>query len=227
MMIAGRNKQPFALSFRGEPLHLDRSLALALVGIGHLAFALWMLLPVSMAPDPQAPQAPAEVPDRIPTEFIKAKVTPLPPPPDLTVPQRQTPVKTEPVVHRPVVEAPSTAPWVEPMPTLPTTSEYVGEPTAAAAPAESGVPLAYENASPPRYPREAARQGQEGTVMLRVQVDASGNVLRVEIEQGSGVRALDDAAQRHVKRHWRFHPAMQNGRAVAAWALVPISFTLQ
>jgi protein TonB len=227
-MIAGHNKQPLVISFRGEPLHLDRSLALALVAIGHLAFALWMLLPVSMAPDPQAPQAPVDPPERIPAVFIKAKVTPLPPPPpDVTVPQRQTPVKTLPVAQHPIVEAPPDAAWVEPMPSAPSSTDYIGESIAPAAPAESGVPLAYESASPPRYPRDAARLGQEGTVLLRVQVDASGNVLRVDIEQGSGVRALDDEAQRHVKRHWRFHPAMHEGRAVAAWALVPISFSLQ
>lgn len=226
-MIAGRNTQPFVLSFRGESLHLDRSLALALVAIGHLALALWMLLPASMAPDPQTPLAPVVPEPRIPAVFIEAKLTPLPPPPALTVPERQTPVKILPVVQPQVVEAPSSAPWVEPMQAAPSSTEYVGEPVAAAAPAESGVPLAYESASPPRYPRDAARLGQEGTVLLRVQVDASGNVLRVEVERGSGVRALDDEALRHVKRHWRFHPAMQNGRAVAAWALVPISFSLQ
>lgn len=227
-MIAGRNTQPLVLSFRGEPLHLDRSLALALVGIGHLALAMWLLLPVSMAPDPQAPQAAVEPQPRIPAVFIEAKLTPVPPPPpDVIVPQRQTPVKTLSVAQPQIVEAPPDAAWVEPMQITPSVTELVGESFAPAAPAESGVPLAYESASPPRYPRDAARLGQEGTVLLRVQVDASGRVLRVEIARGSGVRALDDEAQRHVQRHWRFHPAMHQGRAVAAWAEVPIRFSLQ
>lgn len=225
-MIASRNKQPLIFSFRGEPLHLDRSLALALVGIGHLAFAMWMLLPVSMAPDPVAPEVAVEPQERLITELIEAKVTPDKPVPTLNPPERRVEPKAVPIARPQIVEAPTSAPWVEPMPTLPSNTEYIGEPVAAVAPAESGVPLAYDDASPPRYPRDAARLGLEGTVLLRVQVDASGNVLNVDIEQGSGVRELDQAAQRHVKRHWRFHPAMQNGRAVAAWALVPISFSL-
>lgn len=226
-MIAGRNTQALVISFRGEPLHLDRSLALALVAIGHLAFALWLLLPVSMAPDPQAPQVRVEPEPRIPAVFIPATVTPHQPPPTLNPPERRIEPKAVPIARPQIVEAPTSAPWVEPMPAPAISNESIGEPVAASAPAESGVPLAYQSASPPRYPRDAARLGQQGTVLLRVQVDASGRVLRVEIARGSGVRALDDEAQRHVQRHWRFHPAMHQGRAVAAWAEVPIRFSLQ
>ena len=78
----------------------------------------------------------------------------------------------------------------------------------------------------PRYPQQAARAGQQGEVLLRVLVDASGLPQEVLVERSSGFRLLDLAALREVKSRWRFQPAMIGGRAVAAFALVPIRFTL-
>jgi len=224
-MVASRNT-PFRFEFRGEPVHIDRSLAMATVAILHLSFAMWLLAPLSYVPEPKPAPAPAPVDPivQIPTELVPAKLVPVP---ELKAPPRHKPTPEQRVVQPThTVEAPIDAPWVEPMVEATSTTDYLVETATGGAEPSRGVPLAYESASPPRYPREPARLGQEGTVLLRVQVDASGNVIRVEIQQSSGVRQLDQAAQRHVQRHWRFHPAMQQGRPVAAWALVPIEFRL-
>jgi protein TonB len=66
----------------------------------------------------------------------------------------------------------------------------------------------------------------EGTVILQVLVGSDGRALEVRVHQGSGHRLLDDAARRQVLRHWRFRPAMQDGRAVQAIGLVPVEFRL-
>jgi protein TonB len=48
----------------------------------------------------------------------------------------------------------------------------------------------------------------------------------VEIERSSGHRELDRTAREHVLAKWRFHPAQRQGRAISAYALVPIDFRL-
>ncbi|MNC90201.1 Gram-negative bacterial tonB protein [compost metagenome] len=62
--------------------------------------------------------------------------------------------------------------------------------------------------------------------MLRVRVDASGNVEGIDIHKSSGSDRLDKAALAAV-RQWRFVPARQGNRPVAGVALVPINFQLE
>lgn len=82
------------------------------------------------------------------------------------------------------------------------------------------------DAPPPRYPRDAQRRRQQGTVLMRVHVDAQGNPGDIDIVAGSGTRSLDRAAVEAVRR-WRFAPAVRNGQPVAGTVQVPIDFTLQ
>jgi protein TonB len=90
-----------------------------------------------------------------------------------------------------------------------------------------GAQLRYAVAPPPAYPRDALRTGAEGTVLLRVLVDVDGRPLEVIVDRSSGHRSLDREAVRQVQQRWRFEPAMRDGRAVQAWGLVPIGFSLQ
>lgn len=77
----------------------------------------------------------------------------------------------------------------------------------------------------PGYPPEAFRAGEEGTVVLRVDVDAAGNPGNVDIISRSGSRDLDRAAIEAVRK-WKFRPAMQGGQAVASQVEVPIDFRM-
>jgi len=85
---------------------------------------------------------------------------------------------------------------------------------------------AYLRNPPPPYPREARREGWEGTVMVRVDVKADGTVGAVEVIQSSGYAILDDSAARTLAR-WRFAPARLAGQAVPATVEVPITFRLR
>jgi protein TonB len=78
----------------------------------------------------------------------------------------------------------------------------------------------------PVYPTLSRRLGEEGTVVLRVQIDSEGLARTVELAQSSGYPRLDQAALEAVRR-WRFAPAQRDGRAVEAWVRVPIVFRLQ
>jgi protein TonB len=56
--------------------------------------------------------------------------------------------------------------------------------------------------------------GWEGVVVLRLQVDAQGNVAQVTITAGSGCPLLDEAAV-DAARRWHFEPAREGDRPVA------------
>lgn len=153
------------------------------------------------------------------------------PPPMLTVKPLQHPVKTVPHSHlRPTTLV---APAVASVPeghvaTVPTTAT----PVAVSAPAApSNAPpveasLAYRSA-PLQFPVQAMRQQMHGTVLLRVLVDETGKPLEVQVERGSGYALLDRSAREQVLAAWRFQPAVIDGRAVRAWARVPVSFDLR
>jgi protein TonB len=79
---------------------------------------------------------------------------------------------------------------------------------------------------PPRYPLIARRNGEEGTVLLKVLVARDGVPSAVTVEGSSGSEHLDRAALEAVWS-WRFVPAKQGGRAIEAWVRVPIVFRLE
>jgi len=66
---------------------------------------------------------------------------------------------------------------------------------------------------PPVYPQDAARRGQQGTVVVLIRVSSLGLAEGAEVLTSSGHRALDQAAVDAVMT-WRFRPAVQDGRAI-------------
>jgi protein TonB len=84
---------------------------------------------------------------------------------------------------------------------------------------------AYLQTPAPDYPALSRRLREEGRVLLRVLVNASGHAEQVEIRTGSGHPRLDQAAAQTV-RTWRFVPARRGAEAVPAWVFIPIAFSL-
>lgn len=84
-------------------------------------------------------------------------------------------------------------------------------------------PLASNQA--PKYPPQALRSGVEGSVSVRVEVDATGVPTDVKVVERSGERSRDlDRAVTDAVRRWRFEPAMKDGKAVAGAVVVPVEF---
>jgi len=104
-------------------------------------------------------------------------------------------------------------------------------PSAASAPAQVAretVPrfdADYLNNPAPMYPRVSRRLREQGVVMLRVYVLPSGLPEVVELKSSSGSTRLDESALEAVRK-WKFVPAQSGGRAVSAWVIVPIEFSL-
>lgn len=78
----------------------------------------------------------------------------------------------------------------------------------------------------PAYPSQSRRFGEEGTVVLRVELDESGHVAVARVSSSSGHARLDEAALSAV-RTWRCNPARRNGQPVRAVAMQPFKFILQ
>ncbi len=101
----------------------------------------------------------------------------------------------------------------------------------AAAPAAGPVLVAasynaaYLNNPEPKYPPLSRRFGEEGKVLLRVQVTTDGRASTVELEKSSNHARLDEAARQAVAG-WRFVPARRGEEAVEASVIVPIVFRL-
>lgn len=85
---------------------------------------------------------------------------------------------------------------------------------------------AYLHNPRPAYPLIARRNGEHGTVTLRVLVARDGAPASVSVERSSGFAHLDRSALATVKG-WRFVPAQERGEPVEAWMLVPIVFRLE
>jgi protein TonB len=78
----------------------------------------------------------------------------------------------------------------------------------------------------PEYPRESRMRKEEGRVLLSVHVTADGRSDEVTIHRSSGFSRLDLASLEAVRR-WKFVPARQDDKDVAATVVIPINFTLQ
>lgn len=177
----------------------------------------------------------------LPKEVIATFITPEPVPQPLQ-PQPATP-KTVPVVKKavtppkPVTPVVNTTPAPQaitapPAPPAPPAPAEPAAPAVAAAPAAPAQPktitsgIEYIHAPQPVYPPIAKRMGEEGKAILRVLVNDKGRPERVELQKSSGSARLDDAARQAVLRAL-FKPFIEDGKAVPAFAIVPINFQLE
>lgn len=81
-----------------------------------------------------------------------------------------------------------------------------------------------KNPHPP-YPSISRRLGEEGKVLLKVQVLSDGTAGAVTVQKGSGFERLDESAINSVK-NWRFVPAKKGSQSISSWVVVPIVFSL-
>lgn len=77
----------------------------------------------------------------------------------------------------------------------------------------------------PQYPEASKLAGEQGEVMLRIDLNERGEVTAVRVLTSSGHSRLDDAALAKV-RDWRFEPATQDGIAIPWATRQPIVFVL-
>lgn len=81
-------------------------------------------------------------------------------------------------------------------------------------------------ARPPRYPKSLLTQGRSALVMMRVQYDGDGKVLDAQIVSSSVPEHYIKREVMQVAKAWIFEPERVGGHGIAAYALVPVRFTL-
>jgi protein TonB len=169
---------------------------------------------------PPAPEAPAPPPPP-PKPEPRPRIKPIPPvgaaapaPAPVTPAFVAPPPEPEPVV----VEAPvPAAPMAPPAP-----------PASPPPPAPKTLSVtAVEYLAPPQlaYPPLSRRLGEQGTVHVRVLVDARGAPAQAVLLRSSGHARLDAAAMDTVQAT-RFKPHTENGIPLPFWVVMPFAFEL-
>lgn len=217
----------------------ERPSKLAGIGAAIALHAIVVYLLLQFEPVRSALTAAAPIVVRLvsPPPAVEKRVEPPKPLPVKPRVQRPKPVVQPPLITA-ITEAPApfVAPAPPPMPLPPVdaptapSAAAVSAPSAPAAPPAPVIPpnfnADYLNNPPPAYPALSRRMGEEGKVVLRVFVNEQGLPAKVELRTSSGFSRLDSVALETV-RQWKFVPARRGDQAVAAWVLVPISFSLR
>lgn len=218
-------------------IQINRNAAIAASVLLLHALALWALQSGLL-------QRVAEivVPVQILSEFIEPpapKLTPVPPAPAISEPppKIKRPLLTpapqplaiadpEPALNAPVgVLTPQ--PPAPPLAAAAAPAPYV--PPTPSAPARLELPSTnadyLQNPAPP-YPPLSKRLGEQGKVLVRVQINPGGTAQQAEIARSSGFDRLDQTALQTVLK-WRYVPGKRNGVPETMWFNVPINFVLE
>jgi protein TonB len=204
---------------RANSLPHERLIGLiaALMIEGAAVYALLMALGVVSMPPGLAPlqfyqippeTKPTETPVAIPPDIEVPKI-PVPVPPEITV------TIPEDVVRNPITESPP------PQPVQPKIASVEPPITFSAARALLATHTT------PEYPSVSRRLGEQGTLRLKLTINAQGGVSDAMVVNSSGHPRLDEAAVDWVKAHWRYQPAMRGTTAVSSTADAVVTFKLQ
>lgn len=191
---------------------------------------LYFLFKQEMIPPPE--QLATLIVNFIPASKPKEETKPEPPPPlpkprPVKKPQSRQLVAEAPVISQSEPVAPPPAPEREPEPE-PEPVAVAEAPQMPPGPVTLSAELsvACPELNAPAYPALSRRLGEEGKLVLRVELDENGRVHIAQVVNSSGFKRLDEAAMVAVKT-WRCNPPQRNGQPVRAIALQPFNFVLQ
>jgi protein TonB len=86
-------------------------------------------------------------------------------------------------------------------------------------------PLTPPSELKPPYPSDKLLSEEEAVLTLRLTINEQGRVTDVQ-PVGRADRSFLDAARRHLMAHWRYQPATDDGRAIAATTVITLRFML-
>jgi protein TonB len=150
---------------------------------------------------------------------VEKSLPPPPPPPVVELPKPVEPVLPEVTVDL-QQSAPTTAITVPPPGLAP------AAPDAPPRVADTDVRAVASTHTIPLYPPLSRRLGETGKVSLTLTIGEDGSVVDAKVEHSSGSQRLDEAAEEWVKAHWRYQPAIRDGRLVQAMTTADVIFKL-
>jgi len=164
--------------------------------------------PMSPAPIIE-PSAPIDTPEPTKPNLVKKKIKPIVKPKPIKK-EALAPVETPQEITQPPVIA--VQPTAEKSPAIivpeppPVLIEPPPPPPQPSQADKDSAKNAYSNklgrafAKHKYYPKMAERRGQQGTVVVTIEMDGKGNVLSVFVSKSSGYASLDKSALRVVKK---------------------------
>ena len=162
---------------------------------------------------PATPKAPPPKPKEEPKKKVEEKPTPKPAPPEpkqSNTAQKQAESKSESQAQSAAV-APSTTGGASGTPI----QTDIGK-----------LEVLYQPDADAYYPSFSKRSGEQGTVIVRLIIDQSGNVEDIALLQSSGFPRLDRAAS-EIGRRYRFKPFVVNGSPQRISTNLLIKFNLK
>lgn len=182
-------------------------------------------------PPPPAPKPVPKVEKPIPKKVEKPKPEPKPVPKPVARPLPKPEPKPEPESEPEEVTDTSPAPVHEPAyeaPSAPVEAPTRAAPKAPPAPVENTEyhPGHIGGFGRNNYPRAAKERGWEGTVKLKVHIQADGEIGEVIVLESSGHDMLDEAAVDMVKEG-NATPARRGDKQVDSWVILPYRFHLE
>jgi protein TonB len=176
----------------------------------------WM--PTERAPEQNKPQEKPKEPPKQRVEPVQKSVP---------VPTRTKPVDAPVIQASAAAVAAVEAPPTPPVPATPPAAAQQPVQVAAAPPIDPNLKPSVDcTQSPqPTYPSTSRTLGEEGTVMLRLQVDEQGHPLRVEVEKSSNHPRLDRSARDTIASSW-VCPLRQGRQGYSGWLRVPVVYQL-
>jgi periplasmic protein TonB len=162
---------------------------------------------------PATPKAPPPKPKEEPKKKVEEKPTPKPAPPEpkqSNTAQKQAESKSESQAQSAAV-APSTSGGASGTPI----QTDIGK-----------LEVLYQPDADAYYPSFSKRSGEQGTVIVRLIIDQSGNVEDIALLQSSGFPRLDRAAS-EIGRRYRFKPFVVNGSPQRISTNLLIKFNLK
>jgi TonB family protein len=76
---------------------------------------------------------------------------------------------------------------------------------------------------PPVYPDAAQDRGEQGDVLLEIQVGSNGRPRKIRMKQSCGYEDLDNAAIESAA-NWHYVPAIVDGDTSTSWMTVKIHY---
>jgi len=165
------------------------------------------------AAEPVKPATPPVLPS---TPMPVAQVT-VPPLPPVAIAASEPTISVAPAPAR-SAEAPASNASVA-------VAAAASTPVAAAGTPKIVSSVEYLRAPQAIYPHISRRLGETGVVMLRVLIGEKGQAEQVVVHKSSGSANLDEAG-RQAAMHALYKPYVEDGKAIAVYALVPVNFQL-
>jgi periplasmic protein TonB len=142
-----------------------------------------------------------------------------------TVRLANTPPNVQIVIPVDVLPAPQPSQMRAALPPGTKDVEGAGSPSGSTEGTEEGAGPAVLHQVPPVYSAASQRAHEQGTVTIRVQVDAHGIPSQIRLVGSSGFPRLDQSALEAVKRY-RYTPPAREALAAQSWATARVEFDL-